>query len=462
MNMEIKLYNTLSKKIEIFKPLKEGAVSMYSCGPTVYDRIHIGNFRAAIFSDTLKRMFEYNGYKVKHIVNITDIGHLVSDGDDGEDKMTKALKRENMPLTLESMYKLATTYSEQYMDDLKNLNVELPEKFPRASDHITEDVDLIRRLETKGFTYKTSDGIYFDTKKIPSYGKLGNISVDNQMSEARITINSEKNNPTDFVLWKFDNKIGWESPWGKGFPGWHIECSAMSTKYLGQPFDIHTGAIDLIPIHHNNEIAQSEAAFDKKLANYWMHNEFLNIDNKKMSKSAGNYTTIQTLKNETISPLSYRYWLLTAQYRSPIDFTYSAVRAAQNALIRLISTLSGYPEDGAIIPAYNERFLAYINDDLDLPKAVALSWDLLKDDKYSDADKRATILDFDRIFGLNLDAVRNIEEEKIPAEVTALAEARKEARKNKEWKKADALRKEIESRGFTVMDTEAGFGIKHL
>ncbi|MEK9177493.1 MAG: class I tRNA ligase family protein, partial [Patescibacteria group bacterium] len=315
---------------------------------------------------------------------------------------------------------------------------------------------------TKGFTYKTSDGIYFDTKKIPSYGKLGNISVDNQMSEARITINSEKNNPTDFLLWKFDNKIGWESPWGKGFPGWHIECSAMSTKYLGQPFDIHTGAIDLIPIHHNNEIAQSEAAFDKKLANYWMHNEFLNIDNKKMSKSAGNYTTIQTLKNETISPLSYRYWLLTAQYRSPIDFTYSAVRAAQNALIRLISTLSGYPEDGAIIPAYNERFLAYINDDLDLPKAVALSWDLLKDDKYSDADKRATILDFDRIFGLNLDAVRNIEEEKIPAEVTALAEARKEARKNKEWKKADALRKEIESRGFTVMDTEAGFGIKHL
>jgi cysteinyl-tRNA synthetase len=458
--MDIQLYNTLSKKKETFKPLRKGAVTMYSCGPTVYDRIHIGNFRAAIFPDILKRVFEYNGYKVKHVVNVTDIGHLVSDGDEGEDKMTKALRREKMPITLESMREIGTKYFNQYVADLKELNVKLPEGFPRASDHIAEDVELIKKIETKGFTYKIGDGLYFDTRKLPSYGKLGNVSTENRKNETRIIANPEKKNPTDFALWKFDDKLGWDGPWGKGFPGWHIECSAMSTKYLGQPFDIHTGAIDLVPVHHNNEIAQSEAAFDKKLANYWMHNEFLTVDNAKMSKSAGNYITLQTLKDELISPLAYRYWLLTAHYRSPVSFTYNAVKAAQNALIRLISTVSAYDAGGAIIPDYKERFQAFINDDLDLPRAVALTWDLLKDDKYSNADKRATILDFDRVFGLNVEAVRNVADEEISEEITALAEVREQARKTKDWKKADTIRLEIENRGFIVRDTDSGFRIQ--
>ncbi len=457
--MEIKLYNTLSKRKETFIPLKEGAVSMYHCGPTVYDTPHIGNLRAYVFADTLRRMFEYSNYNVKQVINITDVGHLVSEGDDGEDKMTKALKREGKQLTIEAMEEIGTKYFDVFIEDLKSMNIELPNEFPRASKHIKEDIELIQQLNNKGVTYTTTDGLYFDTSKFKGYGKLGNIKIDSSNDKARIATNPEKKNPADFTIWKFDKNIGWESPWGKGFPGWHIECSAMSRKYLGQPFDIHTGGIDHIPVHHNNEIAQSETAYNVPLADYWMHSAFLIIDNSKMAKSAGKSITLKTLQEEMISPLSYRYWLFTAHYRSPIDFTYSAIRAAQNALIRLISTLSEYPEGGTIIPAYKERFLAYINDDLDLPKAVALTWDLLKDNRCSSADKHATILDFDHVFGLNFNAVKNIEEERIPAEVTVLAEAREDARRNKEWKKADALRKEIEDRGFTVRDADTGFEI---
>ncbi len=454
MNMEIKLYNTLSKKIEIFKPLKEGAVSMYSCGPTVYDTPHIGNYRTFVMNDLLRRVFEYNDYSVTQIMNITDV----------DDKTIKRSSDEGVPLK-----EITEKYEKLFIDGLKSLNILLPHKLLRATDNIQEMIDLVEILLKNGSAYKADDGIYMSIEKVKNYGKLAGIDLtkEGSFSKERI-VNDEydKNNTRDFALWKFksenDGENYWKAPFGEGRPGWHIECSAMAMKELGPTIDIHTGGADLIFPHHTNEIAQSESATGKKFVDYWMHGAFMTMSEDKMSKSKGNIIKLENFENETISPLSYRYWLLTAQYRSPIDFTYSAVRAAQNALIRLISTLSGYPEDGAIIPAYNERFLAYINDDLDLPKAVALSWDLLKDDKYSDADKRATILDFDRIFGLNLDAVRNIEEEKIPAEVTALAEARKEARKNKEWKKADALRKEIESRGFTVMDTEAGFGIKHL
>ena len=478
--MDIKLFNTLSKKKEEFKPLKKSKVGMYNCGPTVYDRAHIGNLRAYIFADTLRRMFEYNDYSVNQIMNITDVGHLSGENsgnaDLGEDKMTKALKREGMPMTLEAMYKIATIYFDKFVEDIRELNIELPTKFPRASEHIKEDIDLIAVLTKKGFTYKTSDGIYFDTSKFADYGKLGNIDIASLKAGARVAENTEKHNPTDFALWKFsaatspsksdsdatDPILGWESPWGKGFPGWHIECSAMSTKYLGQPFDIHTGGIDHVPVHHNNEIAQSEAANGKPLANYWMHNGFINVDGKKMSKSAGGFITLETLKKEGVSPIAYRYWLLTSHYRSPANFTYEAVRGAEKALAKLVATLRNYPAKGKmkgkIIADYKDKFTAFINDDLDTPRAVALIWDLLKDNannasgvNISPADKLATILDFDKVLGLGLDLIGNISET-IPKEIVAIAEAREE----KDWKKADALRGQIEASGFDILDNKNG------
>jgi cysteinyl-tRNA synthetase len=458
--MVIKLYNTLTKKKENFEPVKAGVVGMYNCGPTVYDRAHIGNLRSYVFADLLKRTLEYSDLKVHQIVNITDVGHLVSDADSGDDKMTKALKREGRPLTLESMHEIGTKYSALFIKDLQALNIELPDEFPRASDHISDDIDIISELEKKGFTYKTTDGIYFETSKFPHYGKLGNIKIKDGQNEARIN-NAEKKNPSDFALWKFDEKIGWESPWGKGFPGWHIECSAMSRKFLGQPFDIHTGGIDHIPVHHNNEIAQSEAAYGIPLANYWMHNEFLTIHKEKMAKSEDNFFTLDTLNEHVISPLSYRYWLLTAHYRSPIDFSLNALEAAQTALIRLIKTVSEFPDDGKINHKYQEQFREFINDDIDTPKALALSWDLIKDHEVSPADKKATLINFDKIFGLNLDTIKtDHSHEEIPAEIKALAEARESARQEKEWDKADALRLEIESRGYEVKDTPQGFSLE--
>lgn len=473
--MDIQLYNTLSKKKEIFKPIKAGVVGMYHCGPTVYDRAHIGNLRAYVFADTLRRVFEYNDYKVNQVINITDVGHLTSDADAGEDKMTKALVRENMSLTLSAMREVGTKYFDAFVEDLKELHIELPQAFPRASDTIKEDIELIKKLEEKGFTYTTTDGIYFDTNKFTGYGKLGGNAVEEKVDvRGRIGENTEKKNFRDFAIWKFSAKqhvgkeivsIGWESPWGKGFPGWHIECSAMSRMILGQPFDIHTGGIDHISVHHNNEIAQSEAAFGEPLAHYWMHNEFITIKKSKMAKSEGNYITLDTLEHEHISPLAYRYWLLTAHYRSPVNFTYSAVKSAQTALIRLLATVSGFPLGGKVLSTYKNDFQVFVNDDLDIPRAIALMWDLLKDSNVSDEDKRATLIDFDRVLGLDLDAVSPMESvtpahaHEIPPEIQALADAREEARKSKEWVKADALRNEIQERGFDVVDTDAGFSI---
>lgn len=458
--MDIRLFNTLSKQKEIFRPIKIGEVSMYHCGPTVYDFAHIGNLRSYVFADLLRRTFEYNNYKVDQVINITDIGHLVSDADEGEDKMTKALKREGKPLTLEAMKEVGNKYFDKFRDDLNALNIELPNHFPKASDHIEEDIEIISVLTSRNVTYTTSDGIYFNTDKFPAYGKLGNIKTEDLKDGARIKTNSEKINPSDFCLWKFDTKIGWESPWGKGFPGWHIECSAMSRKYLGQPFDIHTGGIDHIPTHHNNEIAQSEIAFDKPLANYWMHNEFLNINSKKIAKSEGNSVFISTLLENSISPLAYRYWLLTAHYRSPVNFTFEAVSGAQVALVRLLKIIMNYPKGGKIIADYRDKFLNYINNDLDLPQAIALAWELVSDKDQDDADKRATLIDFDKVFGLKLDSIPEVRPQDIPPEIQALIDARNEARKEKDWTKADALRKEIEDRGYIVLDSENSSTVK--
>ena len=483
--MEIKLFNTLTNGKETFKPLKAGAVGMYNCGPTVYDRAHIGNLRAYVFADTLRRMFEYNGYTVNQIMNVTDVGHLsgenAGNADEGEDKMTKALKREGMPMTLAAMYEVATKYFDIFVEELRELNIELPTKFPRAADHIQEDIDLLEILVKKGFTYTTTDGVYFDTSKFAGYGKLGNIDIASLKAGARVATNTEKRHPTDFALWKFSEPtkkaaksgaagkstavLGWNSPWGNGFPGWHIECSAMSAKYLGQPFDVHTGGVDHIPVHHNNEIAQSEAAYDKPLADYWMHNGFLNMKGAKMSKSSGGFITLESLNKEGISPLAYRYWLLTAHYRTPANFSYEAVRGAENALLRLSATLSEYKVAagdstnkyvGKIDAGYANKFQAFINDDLDTPKAVALMWDLLKDANVLPANKLATIIDFDRVLGLDIVNRKPDVVADVPPEIITLAEEREKARLAKDWKKADAIRGATGAAGFDIIDKEDG------
>lgn len=465
----IRLFNTLTRSKEDFRPLKkqlssfilgEKTVTMYNCGPTVYDYAHIGNLRTYVFADILRRTLEYNSYKVLQVINITDVGHLVSDGDEGEDKMTKALRREKKPLTVETMREVGDFYFGKFIQDITSLNIELPKYFPKATDHINEDIEIISALEKNGYAYKTTDGLYFDTSKAKNYGRLGGISLSGAKDGARVAVNPEKKSQTDFSLWKFNKELGWESPWGRGFPGWHIECSAMSRKYLGQPFDIHTGATDHISIHHNNEIAQSEAAYGKPLANYWLHGGFLTIADAKIAKSAGNSIILSALTKEGVSPLAYRYWLLTAHYRSLVNFTYEAVRAGQSAYIRLNKLVASYPTGGMINEKYQNKFKEFINDDLDLPKAVALTWDLIKDSGVSDADKRATILDFDKVFGLKLGTASETIVSEVPEKVTSLAQARESARSQKDWKKADELRQEIDKAGYEIKDSGSGYELK--
>lgn len=445
---KIFLQNTLTGKKEEFIPLKSGEVTMYNCGPTVYNFVHIGNLRSYVFADTLRRVFEYNGLKVKQVINVTDIGHLSSDADDGEDKMTNALKREGKPLTLEAMREVANFYFEKFKEDIDSLNIEKPEHFPFASDNINEDIELVSKLDRGGFTYKTSDGIYFDIKKFPEYGKLGNIKISNE-TESRIGINTEKRNQQDFAVWKFNTELGYDAPFGKGFPGWHIECSAMSVKYLGPEFDIHTGGIDHIPVHHNNEIAQSVCAGDP-YARYWLHNAHLNLGEEKMAKSGNNFITLNTLKDKNIDSIALRYVYLGARYSTPLSFNWDSLEGAEIALNRLREKLSSI-EDGGKVTQTN--FKEFINDDLDTPKALALLWDVLKDEKISDIDKKATILDFDKVLGLKLNEYKQIE---IPKEVLELVKERDMARENKNFVKSDELRSKIEALGFKVRDTNEG------
>lgn len=476
--MDINLQNTFTGKKEKFTPIKEGYVSMYNCGPTVYNYAHIGNLRSYVFADTLRRMFEYNGLKVNQVINITDIGHLSSDADEGEDKMTKALKREGKPLTLEAMREVANFYFEEFKKDLKSLNIETPEYFPFASDHIQENIDLIKKLEEKGFTYTISDGIYFDISKFPEYGKLGNINLSDE-GESRIGVNTEKKNSRDFALWKFSGKfnddLGYDAPFGKGFPGWHIECSAMSVKYLGPEFDIHTGGIDHIPVHHNNEIAQSVCAGDP-YARYWMHNAHLNMagenGSEKMAKSGENFITLQTLKERNIDTLALRYVFLTARYSSPLQFSWETLEGAGTAVKKLrkikIDFNNSIKSSGdtlhldnpsEIVLDHKNKFLEYINDDLDTPKAIAYMWDIVKDEKLSNLEIRHLLWNFDKVFGLDLDRVETFE---IPEEVKKLLEERENAREEKDFTKSDELRTEIEKLGFEVKDTAEGTTINPI
>lgn len=471
---KLKLYNTLSGKKEEFKPIEDKKVGLYTCGPTVYNFAHIGNLRTFIFEDILRRTLEYNDYEVKHVMNITDVGHLTSNEDTGEDKIEKAAAEQK-----KSAWEIAEFYTKEFKKDIIDLNIEPAHILPKATEHIKEQIELIKILEEKGFTYKTSDGIYFDTSKFKVYGKLGNIDIRGLEEGARIEKNKEKKNLTDFALWKFSpdppaggkkRQMEWDSPWGIGFPGWHIECSAMAVKYLGQPFDIHTGGIDHIPVHHQNEIAQSEAAHGKPLVNYWMHGEFLVIspvrnsasNRVKMGKSEGNLITLNTIKEKGFNPLAYRFLVLGAHYKTPLNFSWEAMETAKNGLEHLynqLSVISRQPSDSKKIDKkFKEKFLKAINDDLNAPKALAVIQDLLKSKLIADSCKLTTLLDFDRVLGLKLKEA--LEPIKAPQEVIDLAEKREQMRKDKNWAESDALREKIQELGFDIEDTDKGYTIK--
>ncbi len=443
--MDISLYNTLSKKKETVKPLKAGAISMYNCGPTVYDTPHIGNYRTFTMSDILRRVFEYSGYKVTEVMNVTDV----------DDKTIKRSRAENV-----SLGDLTRKYEKLFLYGLDSLNIELPHQLTRATEHVQAMIDLVSVLLEKGVAYKADDGVYVDISKVKGYGALAHLDVKAAARSRVAKDEYDKENARDFAVWKFrsadDGDVSWPAPFGEGRPGWHIECSAMSMEALGPTIDVHTGGNDLVFPHHTNEIAQSESATGKQFVRYWVHGGFMNVSDEKMAKSKGNFIKLDTLAEESISPVAFRYWLMTAHYRSPVNFTFDSVKAAQNALIKFMAAVALFPDGGNINKDYQGRFLAFINDDMDMPKAIALSWDLINDPAVAAADKRATLLDFDRVFGLKLAEAPRFKEEPIPTEIQALADAREEARKTKDWKKADALRSEIEARGFDVDDTPEG------
>ncbi len=463
--------NEISGSKELFIPVKPKVVSMYTCGPTSYSTAHIGNLRAYVFSDTVARTLEYAGYRVRRVINITDFGHLVTDGDDGEDKMTKGLRREGLELTMENMRAMSEKYAAIFIEDLASVGVDVEQIiFPRASDYIHEQIALINTLEQKGYTYRTKDGVYFDTSKFPNYGKLGEINLSAQQSGIRVKQSREKRNPADFVLWKPDNKLGWESPWGKGFPGWHIECSAMSRSLLGQEIDIHLGGEDLSPVHHNNEIAQSEAASGRTFVHYWMHNAFLNAqDGEKASKSVGNvfYLSDVTAKSlpagrQGFNPLALRYFFLQAHYRTPISFSWDALAGAAGALDRLWKMSAEIAKESKRESEDSEarvRFLAAIRDDLATPQAVGVLWESLKSDDYSPEEKWGLIEDADAHLGLSLvnpPITEAIKEADIPSQIREMLALRSLARSAKNFNEADRIRGEIEKSGYHVDDGPSG------
>ncbi|MFA6304289.1 MAG: cysteine--tRNA ligase [Patescibacteria group bacterium] len=447
------LYNTLTRQKQEFIPLKKGKVGLYTCGPTVYNFAHIGNLRTYIFEDILRRVLEYNKYKVKQVMNITDVGHLTSDSDTGEDKLEKGSAREG-----KSVWEIAEFYTKAFRQDLKNLNIQEPDKWIKATETIKEQIDFVKKLEKKGLTYKTSDGIYFDTARYIDYPHLAKLNLAGQQEGSRVEINNEKKNPTDFALWKFSPKdstrqMEWKSPWGVGWPGWHLECSAISIKALGKEFDIHTGGIDHIPVHHTNERAQNWGLLGQEAVRYWLHGEFLVINQEKMAKSEGNFITIQSLKDKGINPLAYRYFCLQAHYRSKLNFNWEALQAAQNGYNNLIKEISTLEKPKGDCFEFEAKFTQAINDDLNMPEALAIVQKLLKSDNPSSA-KRASIIKFDKVLGLGLNTYKVAT--KISPEIQLLINARQEARKNQDWHKSDELRKKIEDQGIKIQDLSDG------
>ena len=461
--MKLYFYNTLTRQKEEFYSIKPGEVGLYTCGPTVYNYAHIGNLRTYIFEDILKRVLIYNGYHVKHVMNITDVGHLSGDRDMGEDKMEQGAAREG-----KSAWDIADYYTQAFKKDIARLNIVDPDIWVKATDTLPEQIALVKRLEEKGYTYRTADGIYFDTSKFKDYTKLSHQDLEALQEGARVERNPEKRNPTDFALWKFSPKdskrqMEWDSPWGVGFPGWHLECSAMSMKFLGDQLDIHCGGTDHIDVHHTNEIAQSEAATGNRFFNFWMHGAFLIIaGGKKMAKSAENFLTLENafLSND-IKPLSYRFASFLTHYRKPMEFSDEGIEAARNGLLHLQNQVrqvvaAGIGGDKAISAEYKNKFLGAVNDDLNMPRAMAVIQEMLKS-SVSDTVKLTTILDFDRILGLNLDQLD--QERALPEAVQNRVDARITARKRKDFATSDRLRAEIEAMGYLVQDTKDGMKI---
>ncbi|MDP1710706.1 MAG: cysteine--tRNA ligase [candidate division WWE3 bacterium] len=499
---KIKLYNSLTRKKEVFKPQNTNRVTMdgprlrrepssphfvrmdgsavaepssphfvrmYTCGPTVYDHTHVGHMRTYVNTDVLRRVLEYNGFEVKQVMNVTDVGHLFGDRDLGKDKLEEAAKMEK-----KSAWEIAREYEKEFFETLAALNIEPPAIVCRATEHIQEMVSLIQKIEKAGYTYLTSDGIYFDTSELKDYNRLSGMPLAKLREGARVEKNPEKKNPTDFALWKFSPKTGprrqmeWDSPWGVGFPGWHIECSAMGMKYLGEAIDLHTGGLDHRPIHHTNERAQNFVATGKEVVRFWVHNAFLLVEGQKMSKSLKNFFWLKDVLDRDFDPLALRYLFLTAHYRNEMNFTWAGLEAAAIALEKLYNELSMWDAPGKVgwtgsatpsnlatlgCAEYESKFEELINDDLNLPEAVALMWRLVKDQRFPTSAKMATLLKMDRVFGLKLSEV---EEVKVPEEVLDLVRKRERARREENWSGADELRDRIEQAGFRVEDMEKG------
>ena len=453
--MDIYFYNTLTKQKDLFKPIEEGKVKIYSCGPTVYKDATIGNMRTNLLNDTLRRVLKYNGYELKHVMNITDVGHLVSDGDEGEDKMLKSAREEH-----KSPLEIAEHYTKLFFRDLERLNIETPEVVCKATDHIKEMLEMVQKIMKNGYAYETSTAIYFDVSKLDKYGILSGINLNDQKAGARVDIDPEKRNPYDFALWikaPANHLMKWDSPWGPSYPGWHIECSAMSTKYLGEEFDIHTGGIDLVPTHHENEIAQNKGACGKNPAHYWIHGEYLLINGGKMSKSLGNTYLIDDIIARGYSPLAYRLFNYSCHYRGKLNFTWEGIESANTSLIRLREGyqkhLNGNSDiSDEIIADMENRFHQAINDDMNMPLALSVVWEAVKYPEKS--PKIAQLLKkFDTVLGIKIDEVQ---ETKIPQEILDLVEERKQARSDKNWSESDTIRDLLAEKGYLVKDTKDG------
>ena len=460
--MDIYFYNTLTKKKEKFEPIDEKEVRIYSCGPTVYKDATIGNMRTNIFQDVLRRVLKYNGYIIKHAMNITDVGHLVSDADEGEDKMIKSAKEMH-----KSPLEIAKYYTELFFEDLKKLNIETPEIICKATDHIPDMIKYVEKLLKNGYAYETDTAIYFDISKLDKYGILSGVNLDEQKAGARVDVDSQKRNPYDFALWikaPENHLMKWESPWGLSYPGWHIECSAMGQKYLGEVFDIHTGGIDLIPTHHENEIAQSKGACDKIPARFWIHGEYLLIDGGKMSKSLNNVYLVKDIEQRGYDPLVYRLFTYSSSYRNKINFTWDVMDANAKALEKL---REGYQKhlqgkedvEDEVVTNFEEEFHKAINDDLNMPLAMSVVWDVIKYPKKS--IKFAELLKkFDGVMALSIDKEIKKKDYEIPEEIIKIAKEREKARKNKDWAKSDELRDLISKKGFLIKDSQNGYKIE--